>query len=236
VWIQASERDNAQMLGYTVVDPSSVIATHMTQVVKQHMHELLGHDDAQLLLDSLAKSAPRLVENLVPKVLPLSTVLKVLQNLLEEGVPIKDLRTIAEALAASAAKSQNPDELTSQVRVAMSRVICQSVAGMSGDISVLTLDPVLEQLLLGLLGGSRVAAPSAIEPGMSARVLENLQRAAREMEYSNRQPILLTSDELRLWLYRYAKPAVPGIKVLAYREVPSNRTISVVASISHEAS
>jgi flagellar biosynthesis protein FlhA len=236
VWIRASERDNAQMLGYTVVDPSSVIATHMTQVVKEHMHELLGHDDAQLLLDSLAKSAPRLVENLVPKALPLSTVLKVLQNLLEEGVPIKDLRTIAEALAASAAKSQNPDELTAQVRVAMSRVICQSVAGMSGDISVLTLDPVLEQLLLGLVGGNRGAAPGAIEPGMSGRVLENLQRAAREMEYSNRPPILLTSDELRLWLYRYAKPVVPGIKVLAYREIPSNRTIKVVASISHEAS
>jgi flagellar biosynthesis protein FlhA len=167
--------------------------------------------------------------------MPLSTVLKVLQNLLEEGVPIKDLRTIAEALAANAAKSQNTDELTAQVRVAMGRVICQSAAGLTADIDVLTLDPVLEQLLLGLLGGNRMTAPAVMEPGMSGRLLENLQRAAREMEYSNRQPILLVSDELRLWLYRFAKPVVPGVKVLSYREVPHSRRINVVAAINHDA-
>jgi len=234
VWIQPADRDNAQLLGYTVVDASSVIATHMTQVLKQHLHELLGHDDVQQLLDSLAKSAPRLIENLVPKALPLSVVLKVLQNLLEEGVPIRDLRTVAEALAGAATKSQIPDELTGHARSALGRVICQNIAGLTGDLHVLTLDPGLEQLLLGLVTGNRTTAPAAIEPGLAGRLLDNLQRAAREMEYAGRQPALLASDELRLWLYRFARSTIPALKVLAYREVPANRRINVVGTVGQE--
>src|SRR5690606_35513070 len=164
VWIDPGQREDAQAKGYTVVDCSTVIATHLSQTLKQHAHELIGHDDVQKLLDALARSAPKLVETLVPAIVPLGTVLKVMQNLLEEGVPIRDLRTIAEALAAHGGKGQNSDTLTAAVRVALGRTICQGVCGMGKEIKVLSLGAEMERILLSIVQGEQGVA---LEPGLS---------------------------------------------------------------------
>jgi flagellar biosynthesis protein FlhA len=147
VWIEAGRRDQAQTLGYTVVDAGTVIATHISHVIQTHAHELLGHEEVQQLLNGLAKSAPRLVEELVPKTLPLSSVARVLQGLLAERVPIRNLRLIIETLAEHAVRSQDPVLLTSQVRVALGRQIVQDIVGSTGEVPVITLEPDLEQLL-----------------------------------------------------------------------------------------
>ncbi len=144
VWVEPAQRDQAQTMGYTVVDASTVIATHLSQLLQSHAHELLGHEEVQQLLDILGKNSPKLVENLVPKLLSLGTVLKVLQNLLSEGIPVRDMRTIAETLAEHAAKSQDADVLTAAARVSLSRSIVQNINGMAPELPLMTLDPGLE--------------------------------------------------------------------------------------------
>ena len=163
VWIEPSMRDHAQTLGYTVVDASTVIATHLSNVIQTHAHELLGHEEVQHLLNTLAKTAPKLVEDLTPRLLPLGTVVRTLQGLLAERVPIRNMRTIVETLAEHAARTQDPLQLQSQVRVALGRQIVQDIAGMSTELPVITLEPDLEQLLSNSLAGSnaRDAGPRA---------------------------------------------------------------------------
>ena len=134
VWIDANQKDYAQTLGYTVVDPGTVIATHLSHILQSHAHEMLGYEEAQQLLDNLSKSAPKLVEDLVPKILPLGVIVKVLQNLLQEGVAIRDMRGIAETLAEYGAKSQDPDILTTAVRVSLGRSIVQEISGVEKEI------------------------------------------------------------------------------------------------------
>lgn len=231
VWIDISQREEAQTKGYTVVDCSTVIATHLSHTLKLHSFELIGHDEVQKLLDSLGKQAPKLVENLVPKTLTLGVVLKVMQNLLEEGVSIKDIRTIAEALAARAPISQNPDDLTAYVRAALNRTIAQGVVGMGNEIKVMTLDAEMEQLLLDMLGNAKKGLPTALEPGLAERMLADIRNKAEMLEMSGQTPVLLTSEELRLWLFRFSRQAYPSLKVLAYSEIPSNKQIKVVTTI-----
>jgi len=231
VWIEPAQRDDAQAKGYTVVDCSTVIATHLSHTLKQHAHELIGHDEVHKLLDSLARTAPKLVENLVPKTLSLGTVLKVMQNLLEEGVPIRDVRSIAEALAARASQSQNSDDLTAAARAALSRTISQSLVGMGAELKVLTLDAEMERLLLDMLAGAKKGNPIALEPGLGERLLDELQRKGQQLEMQGQNAVLLTSDELRLWLFRFARGACPSLKVLAYSEIPAGKQVQVVGVI-----
>lgn len=231
VWIDISQREEAQTKGYTVVDCSTVIATHLSHTLKLHSFELIGHDEVQKLLDSLGKQAPKLVENLVPKTLTLGVVLKVMQNLLEEGVSIKDIRTIAEALAARAPISQNPDDLTAFVRAALNRTIAQGIVGMGLEIKVMTLDAEMEQLLLDMLSNAKKGLPTALEPGLAERMLADIRNKAEMLEMSGQTPVLLTSEELRLWLFRFARTAYSSLKVLAYSEIPSNKQIKVVTTI-----
>jgi flagellar biosynthesis protein FlhA len=231
VWIDAAQREEAQAKGYTVVDCSTVIATHLSHTLKQHAHELIGHDEVQKLLDSLGKSAPKLIENLVPKTLNLGTVLKVMQNLLEESIPIKDIRSIAEALAAHAGQSQNSDDLTAVVRLALNRTICQNITGMAPEIRVMTLDSEMEQLLLELVHNIRKGNLSSLEPNMAERLLREIRARCQELEMNGVVPVLLTSEELRLWLYRFTRTTHPGLKVLAYGEVPGSRQIKVIATL-----
>jgi flagellar biosynthesis protein FlhA len=231
VWIDASQREDAQAKGYTVVDCSTVIATHLSHTLKQHAYELIGHDEVQKLLDTLGRSAPKLVENLVPKTLPLGTVLKVMQNLLEEGIPIRDTRTIAEALAAHAAKSQNSDDLTAIVRLALGRTICQNLIGMTPEIRVMTLESEMEQLLLELVTSMRKGNLNTLEPGMAERLLREIAQKSQDMEMNGTPPVLLVSEEIRLWLYRFTRGAYQNLKVLAYGEIPGNKQIKVVASV-----
>jgi len=170
IWIEPSKREHAQTLGYTVVDASTVIATHLSHIIQTHAHELLGHEEAQQLLNGLAKTAPRLVEDLVPKILPLGTVVRVLQGLLAERVPIRNLRTIIETLAEHASRTQDASVLQAQVRIALGRQIVQDIVGSAAELPVITLAPDVEQLLQGSLQGQGAGGNAAIEPGLAERL------------------------------------------------------------------
>ncbi len=233
VWIDAAQKDQAQALGYTVVDASTVIATHLSQTLQDHAHELLGFDEAQQLLDGLSESAPKLVEDLVPKTLSLGVVVKVLQNLLEDRVPIRDMRTIAETLAEQAPRSQDPDMLTGAVRMALGRMIVQNINGMRPELPVITLDPSLEQLLLQSVQGAG-EADVGIEPGLAQRLHDSLAQAAQQQEVKGEAAILLVAPGLRQWLARLVRHAIPALHVLSFNEVPENKQIKVVASIGEE--
>jgi flagellar biosynthesis protein FlhA len=233
VWIDAGQRDEAQTLGYTVVDASTVVATHLSHLLQQHAHELLGHEGAQQLLDLLAKNSPKLVETLVPKTLSLGVVVKVLQNLLEEGVPIRDMRTIAETLAEAGARSQDPDVLTGAVRVTLSRMIYQKINGMEESLPAMALDPKLEQLLLQSMQGAQEGGPG-LEPGLAEGMLKSLAENTRQREMNGEPAVLLVSPVLRHWLSRFIRGAVQGLQVLSYNEVPDNRQVRVVSTIGGE--
>ncbi len=230
VWIDAAQRDQAQTLGYTVVDASTVVATHLSELLQSHAHELLGHDEVQQLLDNLAQIAPKLVEDLVPKLLPLAVVLRVLQNLLQEGVPIRDLRTIAETLAEQATKSQDAGALTAAVRVALSRSIVQQAIGAKGEIPVIVLEPGLERLLQQTLVNAGEDG-AGVEPGMLEQLQGAMQDTARQQELSGEESVLLVAAAIRPWMAKFARHSVPGMRVLSYNEIPDNRQIKVISTI-----
>ena len=229
LWIEPISRDQAQTLGYTVVDASTVIATHLSQILQTHAHELLGREEVQQLLNNLAKTAPKLVEDLVPKTLPLGVVVKVLQNLLEERVAIRDIRTIAETLADQAAHSQDAGILTASVRQALARSIVQQINGMAAELPVITLDPSLEQILLQPLQGGSDGA--GFEPGLAERLQKSLADIAQRQELAGQPAVLLVPPNLRAMLARFLRHAVAGLTVLAYNEVPGNKQIRIVATV-----
>lgn len=231
IWIEPSQKEDAQSKGYTVVDCSTVIATHLSHTLKSHSHELLGHDEVQKLLDSLAKKAPKLVESLVPDIMSLGVVLKVMQNLLEEGVPIRDTRTIVEALAEHGVNGQNSDTLTAAVRIALKRTICQSIVGMEDEVKVITLDHEMERILLDSVAGERASVLGGIEPGLAETLLKEIKMRSQELEASGQAAVLLVSDRLRPWLSKFARGANPGVKVLTYTEIANNKRIRVVSTL-----
>ncbi|MET0329807.1 MAG: flagellar biosynthesis protein FlhA, partial [Dyella sp.] len=230
VWIENSQRDHAQSLGYTVVDPATVIATHLSHILQNHAHELLGHQDVQQLLDRLAQSAPKLVEDLVPKRLALGVVVKVLQNLLAERVPIRNMRSIVESLAEHAGQSQDPGVLTAAVRVALGRQIVQEIAGLGTEIPVLTLAPELEQILLNSLSNSGTAG-AAVEPGLADRLQQSVSEAAQRQEVAGEPAVLLVQPQLRPWLARFTRQMAQNLHVLAYNEVPDSRRVRLVKAL-----
>ena len=233
VWIDASQRDQAQSLGYTVVDASTVVATHLNQVLNKHAHELLGHEEVQQLLQLLAKSSPKLAEELVPGMISLSTLLKVLQALLNEQVPVRDIRTIAEAIANVAPKSQDPAAMVAAVRVALARSIVQTVVGLEPEMPVITLDPRLEQILLNSLHKAGQGSEDGIllEPGMAEKLQRSLVEAAQRQEMMGKPAILLVAGPVRAMLSRFARLAVPNMHVLAYQEIPDNKQVTIVATV-----
>ncbi|MDH5767005.1 MAG: FHIPEP family type III secretion protein, partial [Gammaproteobacteria bacterium] len=230
MWIDAGQKDHAQSLGYTVVDPTTVIATHLNQLLHDNAHELLGHEEVQQLLDNLAKQSPKLVEDLVPKLMPLSVVVKVMQNLLSEGVPVRDIRTIAEVLAEQGGRTQDPHELTAAVRIALGRAIIQKVIGLDNDLPVITLEPALEQLLMQSPQGAPQGS-LGIEPGLADRLFRSLEEVTRKQEMANQPAILVVAPNLRLWLSQLVRHSISGLTVLSYSEIPDNKNIKVVAAI-----
>jgi len=199
-------------------------------MLQRHSHELLGHEEAQQLVNALGKVAPKLAEDLVPKALPLTAVLKVLRNLLAERVPIRDFRTIAESLASNAVRSQDPGVLTSFVRVALGRSIVQQLTGPSGEIPVVVLDPALEQILQQTLQSSGEDG-AGFEPGLAERLQQALSETTKEQEAAGHEAVLLVSAVLRPWLARFVRHSVSGMHVLSYNEIPEHRQIKVVATI-----
>jgi flagellar biosynthesis protein FlhA len=229
VWIEPAKREHAQTLGYTVVDASTVAATHLSAVIQAHAHELLGHEEVQQLLNGLAKSAPRLVEDLVPKTLPLNVVVRVLQGLLAERVPIRNLRTIVETLAEHGARTQDSNVLGSQVRVALGRQIVQDIIGSGAELPVITLEPDLEQLLSNSLIAPNTSA--ALEPGLAERLQGRLADSVRRQEGSGEPAVLMVAPTLRTTLSRFTRATVPGLHVLAWNEIPDSRRVRLVAAI-----
>ena len=229
VWIEPTQREEAQAMGYTVVDAGTVIATHLSQLLKDYAHEFLGHDEVQMLLDNLAKTSPKLVESLVPNLLSLGAVLKVMQNLLAEGIPIRDVRTIAEALAEGALKSQDPDALTSGVRMALSRTIYQQINGLEGELEVLSLDPQLEQMLQDTLRGQQTSM--GLEPGLAEQMLQQISQGVARMESEGKPAVLLVAATIRSWLASLVRTNNRGLHVLAYDEIPPEKRIKVSGSI-----
>ncbi|MFA5940089.1 MAG: flagellar biosynthesis protein FlhA [Sinimarinibacterium sp.] len=228
VWIEKGAREHAQSMGYTVVDCPTVIATHLSHLVKVHAHELLGHDEAQALLTQLGKQSPKLVEDLIPKLLPLAVFVKVLQNLLGERVPIRNLRVIAETLAEHGARSQDPVALSGLVRVALGRQIVQEINGLEPELPVLTLSPTLEQVLQDSLrsGGA------VIEPGLAERMHRSLSDQTRKQETQGQAAVLLVPPALRPLLARFTRQTIPGLHVLAYDEVPDSKRLRMVGAIA----
>ncbi|WP_166424923.1 flagellar biosynthesis protein FlhA [Paraglaciecola sp. 20A4] len=230
VWIRANQREHAQTLGYTVVDSATVVATHLSQLLTNNAYQLLGHEEVQQLLDMLAKQSPKLVEGLVPDILSLSTVVKVLQTLLYEGVPIRDLRTIVQTLCEYGPKSQDPDVLVSALRISLKRLIIQEINGGQAELPVITLAPELEQMLHQSLqaGGGDGAG---IEPGLAERLQKSLNDASQQQELAGEPAVLLTSGMLRPVLSRFLKHAVQGLHVLSYQEIPDDKQIKIVSAV-----
>jgi flagellar biosynthesis protein FlhA len=230
IWIEKSRREQAQAQGYTVVDASSVIATHLSHLLQSHAHELLGHEEVQQLLNRLGKSAPKLIEDLVPKLLPMSVVVKVLQNLLLERVPIRNLRTICEALAELASKTQDPLVLVAAVRVALGRSIVQNIGGLRAELPVITLDASLEQSLQDSMTGGGDGAPG-FEPGLADRIQQALADSTRRQEAAGEPAVLLVAPKIRPWIARLMRYSSPTLSVLAYNEIPESRRIRVIAAV-----
>lgn len=239
VWIEQSQREQAQNLGYTVVDAATVVATHINQLLHKHSHELLGHEEVQKLVEQLEKQAPKLVENLTPKPLSLSVILRVLQNVLREGIPIRDIRSIAEALADGATRSVDPDVLTSSARMALSRMIVHNLVPVDQELSVMTLTPSLENLLAQSVMHAKQAGGSETDAIIEPRLAENLQKEiiaeARKLEMAGKPAVLLASSGIRAMLFRFIEPIYTDLHVIAYTEVPSSKKIKVVAAIGQQA-
>lgn len=229
VWIDPALREQAQAYGYTVVDASTVTATHLNHLILAHSAELLGRQETQALLDHLAKEMPKLVEELVPKALSLGVVQKVLRNLLEEGVPLRDMRTIIETLTDMAPRSQDSEVLTAQVRTALGRSIVQELYPGGAEMQVMSLDPQLERLLMQAVGSGGDAA--GIEPGLADTLVREAIGAAQRQEEVGLPTVLLVPGNLRTLLSRFLRRSIPQLKVLAHAEVPENRVIKVTSII-----
>ena len=234
VWIDPAQRDYARSLGYTVVDASTTIATHLNKILQENCNLLLGHDETQQLIDKLAGSAPKLVEELIPKKLSVSVLTQVLQNLLAESVSIRDLRGVLLAIAPVAEKVQDIDELTGVARIALGRMIIQQYALHGDELAVMTLNPELEQVLHATVRRGQ-GGNIPVEPELAEGLLRSVGRAAQDEMNSDRPAILVTSPTLRPWLSRILRPRIPGLSVLSYSELPEDTNLRVTTSITVQA-
>jgi flagellar biosynthesis protein FlhA len=233
VWVDSHHKDKAQTLGYTVVDVSTVIATHLNQIMQKHSDEMLGHEDVQQLLDNLAKSSPKLVEELTPNTVSINILRKVLQNLLREKVSIRDFRSIAESITGFGA-SQNADVLTAACRQSLSRQIVQGIVGNTLELSVMTLDPSLEQLLLKSVEQAQNSGADEgafLEPTMAERLQQSLMDTASKLEMEGKPLVLLVAAPIRLTLSKFIRLFIPDMHVMAFNEVPDNKQLVIEASI-----
>ncbi|HSI96297.1 MAG: flagellar biosynthesis protein FlhA [Methylophilaceae bacterium] len=230
VWVGADMREQAQSFGYTVVDASTVVATHLSNIIQSHAAELLGREETQQLLDRLGKEAPKLVEDLVPKTLPLGTLQKVLQNLLQEGVHIRDMRTIIEVLADHAMRTQDPEQLSAIVRTSLGRAITQSLFPGNSELQVIALAPQLENILMQATQTPGAEGPG-LEPGLADQLLRGVSRAAENQEQMGMPAVLLVPAPMRSLMARFLRRSISQLHVLSHAEVPDGRMIRVVATV-----
>lgn len=230
VWIAPELREHAQTLGYTVVDAATVVATHISQLLTNNAAKLLGYEEVQQLMDMLAKHSPKLVDGFIPDVMPLGSVVKVMQNLLNEGVSVRDLRTIVQTLLEYGTKSNDTEVLTAAVRIALKRMIVQEISGPELEIPVITLAPELEQMLHQSMQATGGDGPN-IEPGLAERMQQSLADAAQKQEMVGQPAILLTSGMLRATLSRFVKHTIPNLRVISYQEIPDEKQIRIVSAV-----
>jgi len=233
VWIEQEQREEAQGLGYTVVDPGTVISTHLATIVHKYAHEIFAFEDAQALMDQLKRNAPKLVEELSPKVLPLAVITRVLQNLLAEGVPLRDLRTIASTLLEAGGSTQDADMLTAAVRAALARQLGHAICGDAENLPLITLSPSLEQMLQPAIAQGGGGMP--IEPTLAEAVQAELAEEARRLESQDRPVVLVVQPALRNWVSRWLRPAIERLHVLSYNEIPDNKQLEIVATLGSQA-
>ncbi|MFM7698038.1 MAG: flagellar biosynthesis protein FlhA [Limnohabitans sp.] len=232
VWIEPSQRDVARTLGYTVVDASTAIATHLNKVLRENSADLLSHDEVQQLLDKLSAKSPKLVEELVPGKLSLGVVTRVLQQLLGEGVSIRDMRSIVETLTEAAARSTDPEQLATSVRPKLGRMIMQALVDESNNLSVMTLEPSLEQLLHNVLQQSQPGQPVVLEPNLAENLFNSLRQGARAMEEEGHAAVLVVSPLIRGWLSKAVRFRVNDLTVLSYSEIPDDQSVKVIHTVN----
>ena len=232
VWIESSQRDMARTLGYTVVDASTAIATHLNKVLRENSADLLSHDEVQQLLDKLSAKSPKVVEELVPGKLALGIVTRVLQHLLGEGVSIRDMRSIVETLTEASARSTDPEQLAAYVRPKLGRMIMQSLVDESSNLSVMTLEPGLEQLLHNVLQQSQPGQPVVLEPSLAENLFNALRIGARDMEEEGHAAVLVVSPLIRGWLSKAVRFRVSDLTVLSYSEIPDDQAVKVIHTVN----
>jgi flagellar biosynthesis protein FlhA len=232
VWIEPSQRDHARTLGYTVVDPPTAIATHLNSLLYGAASELLGHDEVQQILDKTAERSPKLVENLVPGKLSLAVITRTLQNLLRDGVPIRDMRTILEVLNEEGGKTQDPDDLTAMIRPKLGRMIVQSLVDISDEMPVMTLEPQLEQMLHNAVQQSQQSKTLTIDPELAEALFKSMRIEVQKIEDQGQPAILVVSPIIRPWLSNLVRPRIQDLTVLSYTEIPEDQSVNVVATIS----
>ncbi|MCT7941617.1 MULTISPECIES: flagellar biosynthesis protein FlhA [Shewanella] len=230
VWIAPEQREHAQTLGYTVVDTATVVATHISQLLSNNAAKLLGYEEVQQLMDMLAKQSPKLVDGFIPDIMSLGNVVKVMQNLLNEGVSVRDLRTIVQTLLEYGTKSNDTEVLTAAVRIALKRMIVQEISGPELEIPVITLAPELEQMLHKSMQATGGEGPN-IEPGLAERMQQSLLDASQKQEMVGQPAILLTSGMLRSTLSRFVKYTIPNLRVISYQEIPDEKQIRIVSAV-----
>ena len=234
LWIEPSQRDYARTLGYTVVDAATAMATHLNTLLRNNAAELLSHDESQQLLDKVASRSPKLVEDLVPGKLPLATITKVLQNILDESVSVRDMRTILEVLATESSRTQDADELTAAVRPKLGRMIVQSLIDVNDSLPVITLDPTLEQTLHNILQQSASNDGLVIEPKLAESLFKALAENTEQVESQGQPAILVVSPGIRPWLAKIIKHRLNDLTVLSYSEIPDDQSVKVVATVDVE--
>ena len=232
IWITEGQRERAESVGYTVVDPPSIIATHLTEVIRQHIAELLTRQDVQSLVDNLKESNPAIVEELVPKLLGLGEIQKVLQNLLAEGISIRDLLTIFESLADHATATRDTDLLTEYVRQSLKRAISNKYFAGSNMVSVLTLDPKLEQDIMASVKQSEQGAYITLDPERIRAMLDNLKKGISKLEELGASPIVLTSPIVRMYFKKLTEDYYRDLVVVSYNEVESDVELQSVGMVS----
>jgi flagellar biosynthesis protein FlhA len=232
VWIAPERRADAQAMGYTVVDAATVVATHLNHLMTAHAAELLGRQEVQQLMTYLNEQSPALTDELVPKLLPLASLQKVLQNLLSEGVAIRDMRSIIEALCEHAPRITDANELTELVRCALGRAIVQQLFPAPAELVVAALDPGLERVLINAL---HAGGGGSIEPGLADSLAAQAAQAVQQQEHSAHSPVLLVPAALRPLLSRFLRRALPQLSVLSHAEVPESRVVRVVSLIGSPA-
>ena len=234
VWINEGEKEYAQAVGYTVVDPSTVIATHLNSILRANADEFMTFDIAQEMLDRIGEQSPKMLEELIPEQLPLSSFVKILQNLLAEGVPLRDMRTLLETVSEGVANTKDPEALTAMVRIRLGRLIVQEASQEQATLEVLTLDPGLEQLLSDLVRSATSIDEVALEPNLSESFFSAISQSIKQLEETEKEAVLVVSPILRPWLAKLLRRASQDVKVLSYREVPDDQSIKIIQTIELE--